>query len=318
MKKGLFIFILMCLSAGLSNAQALQFVKSDMDPVSSGMGGVSSVYAKSAYSAFNNMAALPFTDNIMDVALGYYDMQPKGIRVRGADFGGSFRFADAAGVAVAFSGGRGLPYNMIDMDGNLCGTFVPSEYMVSAGAAYKFGSFISVGLSAGYACAELAEGVTYGALVSDLFFMSEIYGARFALGISDIGTAVRSSGGDSYMLPTSIVVGAGYSFDFGGRHSARVAAECNLWTGYKVSASAGLAYNFADLLEIRTGYMYGGKTAIPSHWSAGAGFKFAGISLDCSYTLPLLDNRLSGTWSIGVGFTLGKRETVYGGNYYEE
>lgn len=308
MKRGIFLTVLLSLSTILSNAQTLQFVKSDMNSVSSGMGGTSSVYTKTAYTAFNNIASLPFSDETMDFALSYYDVQPKGTHVRGSSLGGAIHITDALGISAAFSGGIGSAYDIIDMDGNIQDSFIPSEYLLSIGASYKLASCLSVGINAGYAGTELAEGKSYGAFVSDIFVMSEFHGARFTLGLSDIGTPIKSVNGSQYMLPTSIVAGAGYTMDWGNNHRTRVAAECSLWYEYKVSASVGASYSFYDILEIRAGYRYRGKTIVPSYCSAGMGLKIAGISLDFSYILPVFQNRLSGTWSVGLSFTICKND----------
>lgn len=306
MKKRFLAAVLLSLFAILSNAQALQFIKSDHDPVSSAMGGASSVYSKSAYAAFNNMAAFAFSDDMVDVALSYSDAQPGGTRVRGVNLGGSMCVSDAFGISAAFSGGLGKAYDIVDMDGNKCGRFTPAEYMVSVGASYRFCPYVSVGLNAGYAGTMLADGINYGALVSDIFVMSEFYGARLTLGLSDIGTQISSAGGNRYMLPTSIVAGAGYSADFGSMHKVKVAAESNLWHGGKFSVAVGTSYSFHDFLEVRAGYRYGGRTVIPSYCSAGMGLKIAGVCLDFSYILPVFQNRMSGTWVVGLGFAIGR------------
>lgn len=308
MIKRLFISILLSLSVMMSNAQAFQFVKSGIDPVSSAMGGVSSVYVKPAYSAFNNLAVCSFSEYLMDVAVGYYDMQPNGTRVRGFNVGGYYCIADVLGVSVAFSGGKGLAYDQFDMNGNPCGNFTPSEYMVSVGTAYKLGSFLSFGLNAGYARAGMAPENSYSALVSDFFIMSEFSGVRFTLGISDLGTSIKSISGDSYSLPTTLVAGAGYTMHLGEGHTVRVATESNLWKECKVSTSVGASYMFADLVEIRAGYRYGGSTVIPSYCSAGIGVDVFGLCLDFSYVLPVIHNRLSGSWNIGLSFTIGRAE----------
>lgn len=306
MKRDLFVIILLSLIPIVGNAQALQFLKADVDPMTSAMGGVTSVYGNSAYSAFNNAALLPFNEQKLDVAIGYYDIQPKGTRVRGMNVGGAYCVNDALGFSFAFSGGRGNPYESIDAEGNFNGRFSPSEYLVSIGAAYGFGQIVSVGLNVGYAMNELSQGVFYNALVSDLFAMAELYGIRLTAGVSDFGTFVRSVSGTSYSLPSSVVVGIGYTFDMWEEHVLKIAAEGNLWKEKKVSASLGASYRYADFLEVRAGYRYGGRTFIPSSFSVGLGLRFAGFGLDFSYLPPVVKNRLSETWSVGLLFSIDK------------
>jgi hypothetical protein len=56
------------------------------------------------------------------------------------------------------------------------------------------------------------------------------------------------------------------------------------------------------MISVKAGYKYGGKSIIPSYASVGAGFRFAGVTLDFAYLMGGASSPMKNTLSIGLGY----------------
>ena len=126
----------------------------------------------------------------------------------------------------------------------------------------------------------LAEGQSYSAVSSDIFLMSEFSSFRAAIGVSSLGSKVRSASGESFSLPASATLGLGYGDVFGQRHGVEVLVDADCYFSGAFSAAAGASYTYNDMVSVRAGYRYGGDSVIPSFASVGAGVKLFGVRLD--------------------------------------
>lgn len=294
------ITILLPLSAA---GQALPFTAADYNPATMAMGGSYAVETSStAYSAFGNISAAPFSSNKMDVAAGYTLWEPSALKTNVINAAGAGKIGKDMAVAAGFSYGLNPEYEIFDSYGMSAGTFKPSQMRISAGFAWKFLPFLSIGANLGYASSKLADNASYGAFTADVFLMSRIKDFKIALGTSGLGTSVTSASGDKFSLPSSIEIGGGFEHVYGKSHGidARVQAECYL--SGAIAVSAGLAYTFNSLVSIRAGYRYGGKSVIPSYASVGAGLQLFGIHLDIAYLLAQKDNPTANTLSLSLGY----------------
>lgn len=304
MKKRLIISLLVV--AGAFNslsaaAQALPFTAVDRDPVALAIGGTVTGLSSTAYSAFGNIAAVPFADRSGDLSAGYTLWQPEAVKTNFINAGGAYKIKDRFGVAAALSYGMSPGYDIVDGTGAVKGTFKPSSMQFNAGFAWRFIENVALGVNVGYATSKLAEGHSYGAVDADLFAMARFSGFKAAIGLTEIGTKVKSSTGASFSLPTAIKAGAGYELSFGEKHGFSADASVDYFLSDGIAAAAGLEYSFDGMVAARAGYRYGGNTAIPSYASVGAGICFAGVKADLAY---LIGNAIKGnSLCISVGYT---------------
>lgn len=304
MKKRLIISLLVV--AGAFNslsaaAQALPFTAVDRDPVALAKGGTVTGLSSTAYSAFGNIAAVPFADRSGDLSAGYTLWQLEAVKTNSINVGGAYKIKDRFGVAAALSYGMSPGYDIVDGTGAVKGTFKPSSMQFNAGFAWRFIESVALGVNVGYATSKLAEGHSYGAVDADLFAMARFSGFKAAIGLTEIGTKVKSSTGASFSLPTAIKAGAGYELSFGEKHGFSADASVDYFLSDGIAAAAGLEYSFDGMVAARAGYRYGGNTAIPSYASVGAGICFAGVKADLAY---LIGNAITGnSLCISVGYT---------------
>ena len=179
--------------------------------------------------------------------------------------------------------------------------FSPSDMQVNFGVGWRFLPYLSAGANVKYVRSSLAEGHAYGAVASDLFLMSEVSDFRVALGVSSLGSKVTSASGDKFGLPASVTLGAGYGHTFAQKHGVEILAEADWYFSGALSANAGAEYTFNDLVSVRAGYRYGGKSIIPSYASVGAGVKFFGVHLDAAFLIA--SGPLKNTFCIGAGYS---------------
>lgn len=288
----------------LASAQALPFTAADYNPSTLAMGGSYAVETSStAYSSFGNIAAVPFSSSKMDVAAGYTLWEPTGVKTNVIDVAGAGRIGRNFAVAAGFSYGMNPEYELLDEYGMGSDVFKPSEMRIAAGFAWKFLPFLSIGANLGYASSKLADDATYGAFTADVFLMSQIKDFRIALGASNLGSSVTSASGNRFQLPSALNLGAGFGHVYGEKHGVEARIQGDYYFAGAFAASAGVSYSFNDLVFIRAGYRYGGKSVIPSFASVGAGVHIFGIRLDAAYLIAPKGNTTSNTLAISLGYS---------------
>lgn len=283
-----------------SGAQALPFTAADFDAASLGTAGANLTGVSSiAHSAFVNAAAIPFADDKMDVAAGYTMWKPTSGNV--INVAGAYNMNNKFGVAVGFIYGMNPAYDVTNASGTSKKTFSPSDMQVNAGLSYRFLPFLSVGANVGYATQSLAPEVSYGSVTADVFAMAEFSDLRVAAGVANLGGGIEAADGTKFSLPASAALGVGYGKVFAKKHGVDAMVDLDYFFQGGVSASLGAAYVFDDMVTVRAGYRYGGKTVIPSYASVGAGVKFMGIKLDLSYLIA--SGPIANTLAVSLGYS---------------
>lgn len=293
-------------SVGVSaqSSEALPFTRTSRDPVSLAMGGTSVTRTSGmSYASFSNAAAIPFSDRTFDVAAGYGMWYPSSSTVNNVSAGAAWNAGGKFGIAAGFSYGICEEYEIMNASGQAAGYFSPSEIQANIGLAWRFLPFISVGADVKYLGNTLAEGQSYSAVSSDIFLMSEFSSFRAAIGVSSLGSKVRSASGESFSLPASATLGLGYGDVFGQRHGVEVLVDADCYFSGAFSAAAGASYTYNDMVSVRAGYRYGGDSVIPSFASVGAGVKLFGVRLDAAYLIASGDSPLKNTFCIGIGYS---------------
>ena len=67
------------------------------------------------------------------------------------------------------------------------------------------------------------------------------------------------------------------------------------------AAAVGASYAFDDMVFVRAGYRYGGKSVIPSYASVGAGVRFAGVKVDLAYVVS--SSPMANTLGVSLGYS---------------
>ncbi len=308
MKKPLVFLLLtamLSLLSTYSNAtgknEALPFVRIMQDPVHSAMGGAGLASASSiAYASFTNAANIPFSPDSFDAGVSWQSWQPSSTSFINA--GGAYNFSGKFGLAAGFTYGINEPYRIFDDNGIEAGEFSPSDIQANIGIGWKFVKNISVGINVKYLGSTLAASHRYEAVASDIFFRAGFGNFSATAGVRSLGSSVKSSSGSSFSLPASAAVGLGYGSVFSNRHEISALLDADYYFSGSISAAAGLSYTFNDLISIRAGYRYGGKSVLPSYASAGVGIKLFGIKLDAAYLISSGDSPVKNTFNIGLGF----------------
>ena len=287
----------------LAGAQALPFVAAEYSPGALGKGGISSVETSSiAYASFSNAAAVPFSDLKGDFAAGYTLWQPTLSKVNIISAAGAYNINGKVGIAAGFSYGLHPGYEAFDEAGTGKGEFKPSDMMLNLGISWRFVDWLALGVNLEYAGQKLTENHKYGAFSTDLFLMTKVKGFKGAVGLSNLGTKVKSAGGDKFALPASLTAGLGYDVIFSGKHKMEANVEVDYYFHKAFAASIGAGYTFNDMVAVRAGYSYGGKSVIPSFASLGLGLKFAGVTLDAAYLVADSASPMRNTLSFGLGY----------------
>lgn len=284
-----------------SGNEALPFVRITHDPVTSATGGAGLVSTSSmAYSSFSNAAAIPYCADFFDAGVSYQMWQPTSSSFINA--GLAFNFGGKVGLAAGASYGMNKSYDIFDDNGNAAGQFTPSDIQANLGLSWKFLPFLSLGANVKYLGSTLAKNHSYNAVSSDIFFMTQLAGFKAALGLSSLGSKVKSVSGASYSLPTSAALGLGYDAVFSEKHEVNILLDADYYFSGASSVAVGAAYTFNDLLSVRAGYRYGGKSVIPSYASAGLGIRLWGVKLDAAYLIASGNSPMKNTMNFGLGF----------------
>ena len=286
----------------LAGAQALPFTAAETDAVSLGTAGANLTQTGSiANASFSNAAAIPFSDAKMDVAAGYTMWQPSAVGSNILNVGAAYNMNQRFGVTVGFLYGMNPEYDLTDASGVVKGQFKPSDIHVNIGLAYRLLPCLSLGANVGYATSALAEKQSYGAFAADVFAMAKFGGVKVTAGVANVGTSVTSSRGVKYGLPASVAVGAGYEATFADKHAVEALLDADYYFSGSFAAAAGASYTYGDLVTVRAGYRYGGKSPIPSYASVGAGVKYFGIKFDLAYLIA--SGAAKNTLALSLGYS---------------
>ena len=216
-----------------------------------------------------------------------------------------FLVMDNLAVSLDAAYGMGKSYDTYNISGIRTGSFKPGELMLKFGAGYRFTQSLAANVRLGYLSESLAENASYGAFAADLsvnamFSVSDMTEVAAEAGVYNVGTAVSSASGQKFGLPSSVGLGGGLIQNIGEKNSLQVLARLDYYFHSAVSASLGLDFCVADMISVRAGYRYGGKSVLPSFMSLGLGVKFAGVRLDLAY---LTASPLSNTIALGLGYS---------------
>lgn len=297
-----YIIVLACAAMPMvASAQALPFTAVNHNPVSLGMAGASSAdLSSSVSSAFADPASAGFYTGKAELQIADVIWQPSTVKVNVAYLSGVYKVGKNVAVSAGFSYGIHQEYEVVNQSGVSTGTFKPSDMHVSAGFAWRFLPFLSLGANVGYASSKLAAGSSYGTVVMDAALMARLGGFRVSLGLSDLGGKVASASGKKFSLPTSVALGVGYDLSFAEKHCLNFNVDADYYLDGAFAAGGGMTYSYGDMAFVRAGYHYGADSVIPSFASVGVGVKVVGITVDLSYLIG--NSPMANTIGVSLGY----------------
>ena len=297
MKKQYLAAVLALFVAGTAQvyaqSTALGFTRIDRNPRTSALAGAGAASnGNGAYGAFKNAAALPSLQGMGEVFAGLqlWEMSNEVDKTTNLMAGTGFHFGKF-GVALGGVYQKGVPL----------GTFIPSDYLVSLGVAFRPIEKLSIGVNARYAGQNFSQEAKVGGFSADVTLFSQITDNLSVMGgVACFGPQVKGSSA-SYSLPTHLDLAVAWKQPLGQMHRIELMLDGEYDLSQSLAAAGGAEYVFDDLLFLRVGYRLAGeKAVIPSHLALGMGVQFQGFRADISYLTasPILGNTLN----IGIAF----------------
>lgn len=287
MKKGVFLCVVISiLTVAVVKGQSVSFLNfpADARQMAMGNGGFT---LPSVFSArYNTAAILSEPNHRMGLGASYLKWQPQMINSSLVNAGGFYqqgKFGISAGVHYHSLGKT----DVSDGQGNVTGTFSPTEYSLELGAAYLILPQLSAGITLRHIGSKMSQdnnGSSFAADVSVLYFKEFL---RIGLGISNIGGKINYGYGD-YNLPTRLKAGMSYQLLSNEKHAvlAVLDAGYQLHPDYSgIVAGIGAEYLFRDLVAFRAGYHVEDKAVGSSYATLGGGIQLNGIAIDLAYLL---------------------------------
>ena len=281
--------------------EAFPWSRIDHNPASMGMGTAS--YADpsaAAWASFRNSAIIPLSASTASVASSWTGWMPssgEGMSHQ-IGIGTAFRFGKT-GLSIGAAYMPGHPYDVMYESGLSGGEFTPSDMQAGVGLAFAMTDRLSIGFNGRFLTSSLAPDRSYTAFAGDLGVAAGFGPVTAALGISNLGTPVKSNDGTSYPLPASVSAGLTWMQDFADIHSVKVSADADYFLAGHLTAALGAQYCYNRLVSARVGYHLGtDQSVLPSFLTLGLGVQFAGFALDVSYLTA--NEQLGGTLCAGI------------------
>lgn len=302
--------ILMPLHSAAQESTAMPFMDIPASPRTAAMGGISSGIAPDAYAQFDNVAAVPFSEDSFSAGVSYSLWQPAAACNNMIALGGLYNIGDRFGVTFGTLVGINAPYGLMDASGAAAGNFTPKDFRIGAGMAFRFLDNMSAGVALNYARSTLAPAsdlyrTSFSTFAADIQLMYRLDAFSFSLSGNNLGVPVKSAAGASFNLPMNAKLAAGYENDFD-RHHVSAGIEGGIYFGGPAAGfgSVGAEYMYNSIIGVRAGYHYGSeKNGIPSFASAGLGFRFCGVNIDAAYLIAGKDSPMKNTFSVGIGYS---------------
>lgn len=289
--------------SSVSSAQtvAFQSLAQERDPASVAKAGAVMTSSENiAFAAYNNPAAVPFSEEKFNVMAATTMSLSSSSAVKPAFTGAvAGNIKNKFGVAFAANYLAGSEYDVIDDFGNRTGKFKTSSMDLALGLGFKVAKNFSLGVNARYASETLAADYKSNVFACDAYAMYKWKWLSVVAGVSNLGTDVESVTGQKFPIPSSAKVAVGYSTVSDSDHSVSAELDVDYFFSGAFGCALGAEYSFRKMVFARGGYCYN-TGVLPSYASVGAGVRVWGISLDvaCMMGNPVLKNALT----VGLGY----------------
>ena len=294
MRKILFSIALL-LGAVAAQAQSLPFLLTPTDARTAAMAGASAALPGGSFAPDNSMAAAALDSRTAAFAAGYNLWAPKTAKMGIASLGGWYR---TGRLAIGLDGRYCIeqPYDIVSGVGKTVGSYTPKEFSAALGFAYRIADPFSIGLTARFISSNLADKAAGTAVGADITALYSAAGFSAALGVSNLGTAIRY-GNATYAQPAYARLGAAYTVS-----GFTASAEVDYLFSGALMAGLGLEYTLADIVSLRGGFHYGDAAkALPTYASLGLGLQYAGFRLDVAFLTA--SQSLGNTLLFGLGYS---------------
>lgn len=272
------------------------------DPAVAGMGSAGLASTSSyAWASFRNPAILPFGAGQGEAAGSWQNYSPS--ESSSNCFTGAFaiRLGKRGGISAGIGNRTWDAYEKFSSTGASKGKFRPNYLQANVGYGHAFSECFSVGATARIMQQSLYVEKSTTAFAGDLFVMLRTGFVDVTAGIANIGPDVSNESDIKFALPSSVAVGASRTFDFGA-----VALACNIDANWffnnGASVRMGAECGIAGKAFVRAGgNLAVGDSPIPSGFSAGAGYRVFGITVDAAYVFA--PSSLAGTLCAGLSYS---------------
>lgn len=270
------------------------------DPVSAGRGFAGVASSSPAWASFSAPSSVSLSEKKLDVQIAGQQWAPDGVKSTNFAAGVSYRFGKL-GIGAGFAMNAGEKYSLVPVPGQVSGTFTPKDMQIGVSASYAFLDFLSVGVNVKYLNSKVSEYDNYEGVSADVTGTAAFGNFRVSLGVSDVGSSVKSVSGEKFRGPSSAVAGGAWSDRFG-KNGLGAAVDLNAYFSGSFTAAAGVQYDYSDMVFVRAGYHYGADDAfLPSFATAGIGVKFFGVNIDAAYLFG--NDFLKNTITVGLGYS---------------
>lgn len=251
--------------------------------------------------ALKNVAARPFDASKFDVNASYTMWGTQtATKTNDINVAVSGKIAGKLGLLGAFSMDNGSAYDIIGEGGAASGTFTPKDMLINGGVSYQIIPVLSVGATVKYMTSALAKNKNYSAIGADVMLAGSFGNAKVLAGVTNLGGKVKAADNSEYSIPMAVTAAGNYCAAFTETSALNINAQIDYFLKGGLRAGFGAEYGFKDMIFVRAGYNYGGKSVIPSFVSAGLGAKFAGIGINVA---ALFGNAVSTTLQFGVSYS---------------
>lgn len=272
---------------------ALEFAARPTDPVSYAQGGTSAFYS----------AAVRLEDEQPGVTASLMFAPFKTKATKATDMGANI-FIKTGRLAFGVSGFReaGESMDIINAQGQLEGTFKPTNMALGASVAFNIvpAYDLNVGVTARYLESKLTSSSKLNTVAFDVMFSGDIQkeSMELAAGVTNVGGKVKAEDGSKYPIPGAFTIAYKYYYELAAAHCLDLRIQEDVFFKGGNRHAVGMQYTYNNMLAARLGYTKGGNTVLPSYFSAGAGVKFGGLSLD----VAALFGDLAGTFIAGLTY----------------
>jgi len=283
--------------ATLSFSQSVSFINTPSDARTAAMGNAGYLVS-SPFSVQYNSASI-MTESILQSGIGVsiLSWQPQEIDATLFNVAGYHKI-NKIGLLAGIRSNKMGNIAKSDENGNIIGSFAPSELALELGLGYGITQTLSLGISLRHLSSRMDESIKSSAVASDFSLVSHHDKFLLGLGASNLGSKI-DYGNKKYSLPARIKSGIAYNSTFNDNHNLLTVADLfyQITPDYSGLASGlGLEYNYREIIALRSGYHFESKTVGSSYITVGMGAKFSGFSLDLAYMTAAEDNPIRQTF----------------------
>ncbi|GHT49347.1 hypothetical protein FACS189440_14930 [Bacteroidia bacterium] len=299
--KRYFAIIMLIGVVTLAQGQSVPFLNFFSDARTAAMGNAGFAVA-SPFAVNRNMAAILLNDAYStEIGASYLSWQPQVTNSTLINAAGYTQYGNAGFAA-------GIRYNTLDAiettdeQGNVIGSFSPSEYAMEVGFGYRINPAIALGASLRYISSDLGGEKKASAIAADISALYNSKNLSAGVGFSNVGSKI-DYGNSEYALPARIQSGIACRLLDKEEHSVLGVVDA----AYQLSSEnkgllggIGAEYTYKNLASLRTGYHFEDESVGASYATVGCGVHLSGFSVNFAYILASNNNPMNQSMIISL------------------